>query len=252
MSNSKLPPAFLSHPILDEPWIHLPTDADFSDWGHDDQVKYNQINRYQEVHRVYRHAFDFLAASCISGDYFEFGCHRARTFRIAMTEARRENLSQMRFVAFDSFEGMPAPPAGIGVPVFKAGALCTTEQEFRRLIGTLGHSMDRVMTIKGFFQDSLNDNAVDKLLAQGYRIAMATIDCDTYESYRPTLKFIEPFLQTGSIIYMRNLFCGFNGSPLHTPQRALMEFKKTSRFALEDFVSVGFYGKAFLAYEPDK
>lgn len=252
MSNRKLVPAFLSPSIPEEPWLHLPTDADFADWGHDDQVKYNQMNRYQEIHRVYRHAFDCLANNCVSGDYFEFGCHRARTFCIAMTEARRQNLSQIRFVAFDSFEGMPAAPPGVGIPGFKAGALCTTEQEFRRLIGTLGHSMDRVTTIKGFFQDSLNNITRDKLLAQGRHIAMATIDCDTYESYRPVLKFIEPFLQTGSIIYMRNLFCGHKGSPVHTAQRALMEFKKASRFALEDFISIGFHGKAFLAYEPEK
>jgi Macrocin-O-methyltransferase (TylF) len=251
MSDRKLVPTFQSPPLPEEPWIRLPTDADFAGWGYDDQVKYNQMNRYQETHRVYRHSFDSIATNCVSGDYFEFGCHRARTFRIAMTESRRQNLSKMRFLAFDSFQGMPAPSENINVSAFKPGALCTTEEEFLGLVGTLGHSMDRVSTIKGFFQDSLNDITRDKLLAEGYCIAMATIDCDTYESYRPVLKFIEPFLQTGSIIYMRNLFVGHKGSPLHTSRRALTEFEKSSRFALEDFVSIGYSGKAFLAYEPN-
>lgn len=41
------------------------------------------------------------------GDYLEFGVYRGRAFKAAYDEAIRHKYEEMRFFAFDSFEGLP-------------------------------------------------------------------------------------------------------------------------------------------------
>ena len=59
---------------------------------------FNQRNRHRQKYQFYVNVFDFLNESSIAGDYFEFGCHRVRTFRMALTEARRHHMTDMRFL----------------------------------------------------------------------------------------------------------------------------------------------------------
>ena len=61
------------------------------------------MNRQAQKLAFFVNAFDCLYGNRVEGDYFEFGCHRGRTFRMALTEARRRHFDGMRFVAFDSF-----------------------------------------------------------------------------------------------------------------------------------------------------
>ena len=62
-----------------------------------------RITRIIGKHRnqIFSANLRFLSGNRINGDYFEFGCHRCRTFRMALTEARRHNLREMKFLAFD-------------------------------------------------------------------------------------------------------------------------------------------------------
>src|SRR5215471_3948228 len=87
-----------------EPWVWIPNGKWLKNWGTEDEIKYNQRIRHAEKYRFYQFAFDYLKENGILGDYLEFGCHRARTFRMALTEARRQNMDKMHFHAFDSFE----------------------------------------------------------------------------------------------------------------------------------------------------
>ncbi|WP_163367671.1 class I SAM-dependent methyltransferase, partial [Enterobacter hormaechei] len=48
----------------------------------------------------------------IKGDYLEFGVYQGETFAYACNVIGREN-PEMRFVALDSFEGLPQPKKGI-------------------------------------------------------------------------------------------------------------------------------------------
>ena len=90
-----------------EPWVCLEGGQTLSKWDEQQEISYNQNNRQFEKLLWYRKAFDFKTNHNIIGDYFEFGCHRCRTFRMALTEARKHNLDSMKFLAFDSFEGFP-------------------------------------------------------------------------------------------------------------------------------------------------
>jgi hypothetical protein len=117
-------------------------EANYIDW---------QI-RYEERAWFFRQIFDyFKCRNQLQGDYYEFGCHKAITFRMALREARRRNIDWMDFWAFDSFKGLPKPSGLNGDPIWTEGAFTTTEDEFIRLIGKQGYFIDRVHIVKGFY-----------------------------------------------------------------------------------------------------
>lgn len=236
-------------PLYEEPWVNLPSAADLASWSKDDEVIYNQVNRYRSISNLYCSVFDFLKSNKIAGDYFEFGCHRARTFRIALVEARRQNLDNMHFLAFDSFEGMPAPDPAVDSVGLVAGALCTKEESFLELVLSLGLYRDHIHTFKGFFDQSLDATLQKRLLDAGHRPALITVDCDTYASSVPVLRFVEPFIQPGTVIYIRQYFVGHRGNPTRTVARAMHELESRVKFRFAELVSAGWLGKAFVAYE---
>ena len=94
--------------IEGEPWCGLRTGKDLKAWGKSEEIAWNQVHRQNEKYKFYIKAFDLLTENNIKGDYFEFGCHRVRTFRMALTEARHHNLKEMNFFAFDSFASFKA------------------------------------------------------------------------------------------------------------------------------------------------
>src|SRR5271155_2595482 len=187
---------------LGEPWVVLPDGADLRGWGRDEEIAYNQINRQTEKALFFRRTFDFLTDSRVHGDYLEFGCHRCRTFRMALTEARRHNLETMQFHAFDSFEGLPEPTSETSVEIWKRGALTTSEQTFMDHVKTHGIYVDRVKTIKGFYSESLTPALQRHYVDSARKIALVNIDCDLYESAVPVFDFIDPLLQEGAVIYI--------------------------------------------------
>lgn len=234
-----------------EPWVKLADGRDLATWSREDEVAYNQMNRQAQKLAFFVNAFDCLYGNRIEGDYFEFGCHRGRTFRMALTEARRRHLDGMRFVAFDSFEGLPVPEGQTDVPGYTAGALRTSEEAFRDLIRAHGVYVDRCEIVKGMFQATLTSELQERLRSGGRKLALACVDCDLYESARPVFRFLEPFLQEGSLLYIDDWFVGYRGSPLRTVARAFHEFEQVSRFRFAPHMQVGWWGRSFIAYEDE-
>ncbi len=231
-----------------EPWIKLPDGRALADWSREDEIAYNQSNRQAEKLQFFRRTFDFLVDNRVTGDYFEFGCHRCRTFRMALTEARRHNLDAMRFLAFDSFQGLPEPTSPTSVEIWHKGALATSEEEFRRLVAEHGIYADRVRTVKGYYADSLTQALRDELAKAPQRIALATIDCDLYESAVPVFRFIEPLLQEGAVLYIDDLFAGYRGSPAQGVAKAFQEYRRASRFKFLRHLDIGWWGRSYIAY----
>ena len=145
----KSSPVFSIDLIDHEPWIRLPTEEELEKTTPQDLLIFKQTMRFREKYAFYLHAFDFLDVNKVEGDYYEFGCHRARTFRMALTEARRRSMDRVRFYAFDSFQGLPAPTTDHGVSEWKEGALTTTEEDFLKLIADHKMYVDHCRTIKG-------------------------------------------------------------------------------------------------------
>jgi Macrocin-O-methyltransferase (TylF) len=251
MTSAKKPTPVEIAPVAGEPWVRLGNARDLSSWSRDDEIALNQSNRQTQKYEFFVRTFDFLTDNRVHGDYLEFGCHRCRTFRMALTEARRHNLDSMKFWAFDSFAGLP-DSSGHSVEIWTRGALTTSVEEFMRLVTEHGLYADRVTPIKGFYSDSLTKELQTRFRDQEQKIALATIDCDLYESAVPVFNFIEPLLQEGSVLYIDDLFAGYKGNPTKGVARAFREFRQRSRFKFVRHLDIGWWGRSYIAYiDPD-
>jgi len=206
--------------------------------------------RYNHRQEFFYQTFDFLVENQVSGDYLEFGCHKAMTFRMALKEAARRGLEDMSFHAFDSFEGLPELSGLDALQAhssgWRRGALSTSEETFLDLVRQEGVYLDRISTVKGFYEHSLTDALRDELGSR-LRIALAFIDCDLYESTASVLRFIEPMLQRGSVVYFDDYF-QFRGDPNYGEQKAFGEFAERSRWKFNPHLQVSWFGKSFIVY----
>jgi hypothetical protein len=127
----------------------------------------------------------------IPGYYFEFGCHSANTIRIAYDTFHY--LFDWTYVAFDSFQGLPPIGDVDQQEIWRAGNLKTTEEVFRRICHDHGIPRDKLITVSGFFDQSLTDDVKRRLTPT--KAAVIYVDCDLYESTVPVPNFIDTFLQ---------------------------------------------------------
>lgn len=139
-------------------------------------------------------AFDQIVERSISGDYLEFGVYRGSSFVTAFKSAKRHGLKDMRFFAFDSFEGLPD---GEGQKHSKGDHTCT-QDVFEQIITKAGVDPKRVRSIKGFYESTLNDQT--KKAHDLTKASVVYIDCNLYVSTKIALEFVEELIVPGSII----------------------------------------------------
>ena len=63
--------------------------------------------------------------------------------------------------------------------------------------------------------------------------SLINIDCDFYKSAVPVFKFIEDFLQEGTILYLDDYWVGYKGNPNKGVSGAFKEFAKETNFKFE-------------------
>lgn len=181
------------------------------------------------------------------GDYLEFGTFRGDSFASAYASAfsiysemvsghwdhsfedadsGRDRFhrawSDLRFIGFDSFEGIPRPE-GIDseMEVFKQGTYACSEENFLRNIEGHGVDLKKVVTVKGFFQTTLTSKTAAELSLN--KAAVVHIDSDLYESARLALDFVTPFLIDGAIVIFDEWY-QFMASPYRGERRAFREW----------------------------
>lgn len=188
---------------------------------------------------------DYLVGAEVPGDYLEFGVYLGTTFSYACR--RLSYFKEMKFFAFDSFEGLPKPK-GIDAlngysSHFHEHEFSCSEEDFIATLKRENVGLDRVRTVKGWYDQTLRpENAglygIDK-------IAAAWIDCDLYESTVPILQFITPHLSVGSVILFDDWRC-FRNLPDSGEQRACREWLSTNpQISLHELFSFGWHGIAF-------
>lgn len=249
--NEKMKSSIKIKNMKTEPYVHLQNEAELRGWDKENEISYNQQLRQKAKVEFYQNAFDFLYSHSIVGDYFEFGCHKIRTFRMALTEARKKNFNDMSFLAFDSFEGSPdyGNKNKEHNNIYTPGGLSTSEQNFMGIIKEHGLFINKVKTFKGFYEKSLNCENKQKLLENNHKISLVTLDCSFYSSFVTAFDFIEDFLQEGSIIYIDDYRVTYKGNPEKGVPLAFKEFKEKSKFKYEEFLNVGWFGKSYIVYK---
>lgn len=231
-----------------EPFVNLPGGNDFETHSKEDEIRINQRRRQSEKFRFFMNSFDFLNDSKILGDYFEFGVHKARTFRMALTAAKFYHMDEMYFRAFDSFEGLPDPGYQV-TNLWSAGNLATSESEFINFIEQHGLFTDRVECYKGFYENSLTIGLQEELVSKQSKAKMITVDCDFFASAESVFGFIEPFLQHGTVVYLDDVFGGFTNTSKGGVMEAFRRFRGRSKFEFIPHLSVGWWGQSFLTSE---
>ena len=191
----------------------------------------------------------------VCGDYLEFGVFRgdrliqayetatfiAKQIRQAkdpyLIKASTKALDEMRFIGFDSFEGLPkanaidvAPgqEAWIGEGGFAAGL-----DEVKALMPKKGLESGKIQFVPGWFDRTCTPETKQKL---GIKAASVVyIDCDYYESAVPCLEFITDLLVDGSIVIFDDWFI-FRGRRDRGEQRAFREWKERHNIDCDVFI----------------
>ncbi len=185
-------------------------------------------------------AMNYARRCELTGDYLEFGVFQGRTFSAACFLGRECRLD-MRFWAFDSFQGLPSSEGEFG-----AGAYAFSQESFLKNVRKCVGHVEDVRVVPGWFSDSLVPG--NPLLKDLKPVAIAWVDCDLYESTQPVLEFLTSRLQDGSLIYFDDWFC-FKGRPDCGEQRACAEWlQKNPHIQLMPYAKFGWHGQSFIVH----
>lgn len=235
-----------------EPWFdeRLVSITGQDKWCKNDEIISNQIKRQTAKHYFFYQAFDFITDNSLDGDYHEFGCHKCRTFRMALLEANKHFLqSEMRFYAYDSFEGLPSVEKDHQFgSKWNPGELSTSKEKFKELILDSGYELKNIKLIEGFYNESLPKINKDSFYSNR-KASLINIDCDLYESAVPVFHHIDSLIQEGTILYIDDYFVGYKGNPKKGVSGAMKEWLKKSIWELEPYRDVGFAGQSYICYK---
>jgi O-methyltransferase len=196
------------------------------------------------------HAMDYARTSGIEGDYLEFGVFQGRTFAAASYLSRKRGLS-MKLYAFDSFAGLPrnSEVDSSGYRMYEAGAYACSEADFLKNVRRTGADIERVITIPGFFEESLK--LANPRLANLRKAAVVWIDCDLFSSTVCVLNFLSNYLQHGSLIIFDDYFC-YRADPKAGEARAFREWLATNQeFSAVELMRFSWHGNSFVIHRKD-
>ncbi len=191
---------------------------------------------------LFRRAFHYLAFNQIAGDYAEFGCFGAMTFRMAWGAGRVTDYPG-HFWGFDSFAGLPETnEPGDRHPRWTAQWLAMSEEAFTQACIGAGIPGDRFSVVPGYYETSLRSATTT---SRPERISFAYVDCDLYSSTLDVLSFLESRLVPGAVISFDDWFCYSPLGPSGERLAALEHFAD-SKWSLVPFVQYGWHGMSFL------
>ena len=176
--------------------------------------------------KAFEKAFNRIASYGPKGDYLEFGVYRGDSFIKAYKLAITYGFTNMRFFAFDSFQGLPGNEGH-----FRRGDYAFPKQLFHRMIDKAGVDVSRVITVEGWFSDSLQESVKTQYALK--TAAIIHVDCDLYESAREVLRFIEDVVHIGTILIFDDWysFSSVDGnSEVRGEEKAFTEWPSNRRF----------------------
>jgi hypothetical protein len=208
-----------------------------------------------------------MEAEKISCDYLEYGTFTGGSFIAAYhalksafadmstpsvwnTEAdcveRAAIWKQIRFFAFDSFEGLPELHAvDRETSDFVPGKFSCSRPDFERNLANAGVPLERLRVVPGWFNESLTAEARTRHGMQ--RAAIVHVDCDLYESALQVLEFITPLLVEGSAIIFDDWY-NFKANPNLGEQRACREWLHAHpEWQLVEYQKEGPWRNSFIA-----
>jgi O-methyltransferase len=202
----------------------------------------HQIQEMAQRQEFFRRAMTALWCNSITGDYAEFGCYGATTFRLAYQESRKFDYKPMLW-AFDSFQGLPE--AKNDHPRWVPGGMAMDQATFVATLDYHGVPRDAYEVVPGFYSNTLG-SANPQAEAYCRDIALAYVDCDLYDSSVAVFEFLKPRIKHGMIIALDDYHCwwpeGIPGERL-----AMLEMVRDldSEFNFVPFMQFGWHGQSF-------
>ncbi|OYX97371.1 MAG: macrocin O-methyltransferase [Hyphomicrobium sp. 32-62-53] len=141
----------------------------------------------------------------IPGDLIETGVWRGGCCILMKGVLAANGDTSRRVYVADSFDGLPPPdaaayPVDAGLDLSIHRELAVSEAEVRRNFSLYGLLDDRVVTVPGFFRDTLPKLDVEEL-------ALMRLDGDLYESTILALAALYPRLSPGGIVIVDDYGC---------------------------------------------
>lgn len=187
-------------------------------------------------------AMEFVGNSYVKGDYLEFGVYIGKTFVPAYYLAQKHLHKNMKFYAFDSFEGFPCVEEN--EYDWKEGDYSCSVSNFKKILINNKVNLKKVHIITGWFNKVLNNKTKEKIPLK--KASVIYIDCDLYKSTVPVLNFITDYLQNGTILIFDDWFC-FKGNPNKGEQKAFREWlKKNPKIEATEYYKFGWHGNSFI------
>jgi O-methyltransferase len=218
--------------------------------------KLENKNRYLE-HRLLsknRHRWDviekvtdYFMGAQLDGDYAEFGVYKGETFAHA-AKFNSPIFEDMKFWAFDSFQGLPDPRHDVDITTgysggFYRGQFACSQDEFVANLEDQQVDLKRVKIVPGWYAHTLKPN--NPALQELKKIAFAWIDCDLYESTVPVLEFITDKLSTGAVVLFDDWRC-FHNRDGYGQRRACREWlDRNPHIKLNEFIDNDYNGYSF-------
>lgn len=211
---------------------------------------YYKITRpfsYNVKEEILLKVMHFVSASDVKGDYLEFGVFQGKSFIPAYHIGSRLS-KDMKFYAFDSFEGLP-DLKGIdkkGHSFYKGKFACSLKR-FKSNLRNNGVDLKKVTTVKGWYDKVLNNATKKKLPIK--RASVIWVDCDLYESTVPVLKFITDYVVDGTVIVFDDWYA-YKSNPNKGEQRAFKEWlKKNPKITATEYQQYGVWGLSFVLHK---
>lgn len=202
------------------------------------------LKRHEILDRKHflRRAFTYVAFNDIAGDYAEFGCNGAMTFRLAWSASRLVE-RPTKLWGFDSFEGLPEPrSAADHHPRWVAGTMSTSLPAFHDLCARHGMEPHDYEVVPGFYSTSLAGQDV----RGPRRVAIAYIDCDLYSSTVEVLRYLRERIGPGTLLAFDDWFCPGPESTSGERLAAMQEFDDTGGWVLVPYQPFGWHGMSFV------
>lgn len=209
--------------------------------------KLNVKSKSHERTDFLRKIMNFTHQCGVAGDYLEFGVFKGATFAEAHRIARAKKLDDMRFFAFDSFEGLPVSDQEADRRQFSKGEYSASLELFKSNIRKAGVKIDEAQIVKGWFKDTLNADTKKKLGLKS--AAVVWVDSDLYESAVTVLDFITDLVADGTILVFDDWYF-FKGHPDKGEQRAFKEWlAKNPQFKVSEFHKYFWHGNSFIVHK---
>ena len=188
----------------------------------------------EAIDRSFAHA----RANAITGDYLEFGVFKGASLLHAQRLADTLGLKPMRFIGFDSFEGLPEETEQRR-EIFYKGQYSCGEQQVRAWLAENGADWQRLILVPGFYDDTLN--AEHKRGLQLTKCAVAMLDCDIYSSTKLALAWIDDLVGPGSIVILDDwdAYGDDTNSWEDGQRRAMTEHETKSKWVFEKLFRYG-------------